>query len=378
VLGETRDLPDRPRTANALRLGVSPHLELEETPWRLSFMRSLAANAPRFEEPLPWSGRSGDGAEARLGSHCGLATHGLVCADVSGDERRSRRGPDGVRTLDAAPRVGTCVAEGRGRVGDPAERSVLTPRWRDAAMTSPSLDGDLVAHPQGSELACAGGALPLPNKNGFPGGMCTASCKAENEGAATTESGRDVVCARVPELRFEEFCYFSFGAPGTRLADAALQTMPIDACLTSTLGGRKQSDFWQLQACDAARPCRDDYVCAQVPGAKDGGAAGGCVPPYFVMQLRVDGPPSDRPGNATTAEPGGPPPGPAACVPNDPAPRASEWDPSISRDACLADPVLCLEDVTNPITGSDFICWKNGMLTSRCNKRCANGSFVNP
>ncbi|MBX3263164.1 MAG: hypothetical protein KF782_26050 [Labilithrix sp.] len=40
-------------------------------------------------------------------------------------------------------------------------------------------------------------------------------------------------------------------------------------------------------ACNVAVPCRDDYVCAYVPGAPEG--TGACMPPYFIFQARVDG-----------------------------------------------------------------------------------------
>lgn len=41
-----------------------------------------------------------------------------------------------------------------------------------------------------------------------------------------------------------------------------------------------------LRACGPADPCRPDYLCARTP---DGGSA--CLPPYFVLQMRVDGHP---------------------------------------------------------------------------------------
>lgn len=39
--------------------------------------------------------------------------------------------------------------------------------------------------------------------------------------------------------------------------------------------------------CNVQFPCRDDYVCAYVPGAPKGNGA--CMPPYFIFQARVDG-----------------------------------------------------------------------------------------
>jgi hypothetical protein len=39
-------------------------------------------------------------------------------------------------------------------------------------------------------------------------------------------------------------------------------------------------------ACDTTRPCRPDYLCA-----KTATGVGACLPPYFVLQMRVDGHP---------------------------------------------------------------------------------------
>jgi hypothetical protein len=47
-----------------------------------------------------------------------------------------------------------------------------------------------------------------------------------------------------------------------------------------------------LRSCSRAEPCRDDYVCLRMPNEPlDHGA---CVPPYFLAQVRIDGPPIDR------------------------------------------------------------------------------------
>ncbi|MBL9111705.1 MAG: hypothetical protein JNM74_20645, partial [Myxococcales bacterium] len=138
-------------------------------------------------------------------------------------------------------------------------------------------------------------------------------------------------------------------------------------------GGKIQSDLFQLQTCDVANQCRDDYVCARVPGP-NGTTVGGCVPPYFIFQLRVDGPPSDR-ILASAAPPGGGT-APATCTPNEPALRPQDMDNAQTRPSCLASPVDCVEDLPNPTNGGSFICWKNGAFTASCSRRCVNGSFV--
>jgi len=400
ILGEARPNDparpelDRAQSGNALNMGVSPHLELEETPYRLGYIRAIAAGADgrTYAEPLPWHGRSGvdmapDGkfvgagaTKAPLGSHCSLdntafggwdCQPGLECVDVSGDERKYSLGAGGVRTLDAKSRLGTCRAAGAGRIGDPAQLSAIAPRWTSQPQLITALDGDVVSRIPNYPTPCADGSFVLPNRNGFPGGMCSAGCRQAGGGAVSSVGGRDVVCARVPELRFEEFCYFKFESATTTLANAQLQTQPIEQCLASTAGGKIQSDFFQLQRCDVTKQCRDDYVCARVPGPS-GTNVGGCVPPYFIFQLRVDGPPSDR--NVAGPVPSGPPP--TGCVPNQPGTRPTEMDNAKTREACLADPVDCVEDVPNPTNGANFICWKNGSKTASCSRKCQNGTFV--
>lgn len=401
ILGETRPKdPAHPeldvaQSGNALHVGVSPHLELEETPYRLGYIRAIAGGADgrTYDLPLPWHGRSGvdlgaDGTflgagatQGPVGSHCSLdntafggwdCQPGLECADVSGDERRYVLGAGGVRTLDAKPRIGTCRAAGGGRIGDPAQQSTVTPRWTNQGQLIGSLDGDVVSRTTNYTTPCSAGSFMLPNRNGFPGGMCSMGCRDAGPGAVSSIGGREAVCTRVPELRFEEFCYFKFGAASTTLANAELQTQAIEQCLTSTTGGKIQSDFFQLQKCDARNACRDDYVCARVPGP-NASTVGGCVPPYFIFQLRVDGPPSDRTLTAAAPATPGPPP---ACSPNQPGLRVSDMDNTKTRDACLADPTDCAEDVPNPTNGGSFICWKNGAFSSSCARKCQNGSFV--
>lgn len=58
---------------------------------------------------------------------------------------------------------------------------------------------------------------------------------------------------------------------------------PLDFCLAN------YTEEAGLRACDARRPCRDDYICVATDSKqKDKGT---CIPPYFVFQFRVDGHP---------------------------------------------------------------------------------------
>lgn len=51
--------------------------------------------------------------------------------------------------------------------------------------------------------------------------------------------------------------------------------------------GDRYTEFVGLRECDKGIPCRDDYICI---ATKDR-ASGACLPPYFMMQFRVDGHP---------------------------------------------------------------------------------------
>jgi len=66
----------------------------------------------------------------------------------------------------------------------------------------------------------------------------------------------------------------------------------FNACLAGAQNFKKCFDtegrytaFVGLRACDTTRPCRDDYMCIATRNT----AVGACLPPYFMMQFRVDG-----------------------------------------------------------------------------------------
>jgi hypothetical protein len=134
----------------------------------------------------------------------------------------------------------------------------------------PGAEGDrLLPEPRQActvEGAVVGRGTCASARNGFPGGACTASCDRLGEVRG------EAVCLDVPRAGFEEVCF----APG----------VPFEACLATHVNRER------LRACDAARPCREDYACARVPGAPAG--TGACVPPYFLFQLRVDMPLANR------------------------------------------------------------------------------------
>lgn len=228
LLGHERDPA---ADIDALAIAVSPHFVAEQG-WR----KALAeGDAPG---PRPFSERH----QGRWGERCGLGdagfadwtcAPGLVCRALEDDE------------------LGVCVPEAAS-LGDPCEYGTMRMR------ADPSADRvqDLTAYD------CADGAFCEANSVGFPAGMCAASCR---------ELGSDGVCGGIPSLTDFNRCL--------------ARKIPFRTCIAETVNPRA------LRACDDERPCRDDYVCARVPGEPQGGA---CLPPYFLFQLRVDGHPAAR------------------------------------------------------------------------------------
>ena len=92
---------------------------------------------------------------------------------------------------------------------------------------------------------------------GFPGGMCSGNC---------SKLGPNAACGSIAVL-------FGFN-------QCLAKGKPFENCLVSNV--RPGS----LRACNSTTHCRDDYICA-----KTSSGAGGCIPPYFLFQLRVDGHP---------------------------------------------------------------------------------------
>ncbi|HEX5661636.1 MAG TPA: hypothetical protein VFX59_30810, partial [Polyangiales bacterium] len=86
-------------------------------------------------------------------------------------------------------------------------------------------------------------------------------------------------------------CASSCGSPGSTCGAIALLA-PFNDCLAR---GRPFAECAQharpagLRGCDPDNPCRDDYLCARTAAGK-----GACLPPYFVLQMRVDGHPTPR------------------------------------------------------------------------------------
>ncbi len=249
LLGEERD---RSVAFNALAVGHSPHLGADLT-WRRAYLDALADGRP-LPSSRPFAVRpDGEGA---YGAECGVAPEyaawtcgpGLVCRDL-------HHGP-----------VGVCAPAVTSRAGEPCEAVKTAPASRPEGPLVTSLGADPSCPAPVNEART--GLFCAPNWLGFTGGMCSERCDAIGE----IDARSSAICAGLPSAGYEAECFVG--------------REPVEACLPRHLVRAR------IATCDAAHPCRDDYACARIPGAPTG--VGACIPPYFVFQLRVDGPALDR------------------------------------------------------------------------------------
>jgi hypothetical protein len=229
------DAGDAP-PGTALVTGTSPHLQ-GDVLRRERLVEALAVGHPP-DYARPFAERSDDEGGA-YGQACGLGDGGFAAWTCQ----------PGLRcvALDAEAggtnAVGACLPSTPG-VGDPCQLGPVRPH------ADPHRDRVVDVQ----ERACPPDMVCNVSAVGFPGGMCTGSCATPG--------------------------------PDGRCGPMALLA-PFNACLARgepfvrCLGHVRPAG---LRACDADQPCRNDYVCMRTEG--DGGV---CMPPYFLMQLRVDG-----------------------------------------------------------------------------------------
>jgi hypothetical protein len=197
--------------------------------------RALEAVA-RGEEPSPLRPAAERDEDGALFAHCG-AKDGAFSDWTCADGLECRTGAD--------PEIGSCLPPGPPPVGAPCETGLVT------ANRDPHRDAAHLAR----AVPCADYRVCEKNSVGFPGGLCAGGCDGLDPPG---------VCGRIAILDAFNRCV------------AAHE--PFTDCVT------RHSRPGALRACGANEPCRDDYVCARLPGG-----GGACIPPYFLFQLRVDG-----------------------------------------------------------------------------------------
>lgn len=221
---------DPSRQADVIAVPHSPHFQ-DELVRRRRYLTELFAGRAPDELRLP-AERMGSGD---YGSHCGLMPEGEYSAWTCETGLRCTR-------LDDAE-VGSCLPTQAGP-GDACEFGRITANanaHRDfVALEAPSSCGS--GHCERSAV-------------GFPGGMCSQSCSSLPETAR---------CGGIARL--------------TEFNSCLARQIPFETCIAdSTRPGA-------LRRCSLTDPCREDYICARL---SDG--SGGCIPPYFLFQMRVDG-----------------------------------------------------------------------------------------
>jgi hypothetical protein len=228
LLGE--DAPDA-AAENALAVAVSPQVTAD-LPRRARVAQQLLAGA-EADFAAPFAERASDAGG--YGEPCGLGGDasfaGWTCAAGLG-----------CSAIEAGPGggIGQCLPAEHA-VGDACESGSVIQR---ADRLRDRMGGVRVE--ECPSMVCNRSGV------GFPGGMCTAACEA----------------------------------PGASCGSIAILDS-FNACLArgenflSCIRGNVRPAG--LRACDEQHACRDDYVCARAA------AAGVCLPPYFVFQLRVDG-----------------------------------------------------------------------------------------
>lgn len=225
--------------ANSILSSFSSHF-LNDQERRKDYLKKVFANQTP-DEFRSYSVRS-PSEKGTWGAHCSLdkdpafktwtCEKGLVCKAYD---------------LEKHSPLGTCVEPSSASEGSPCRVGQYKPHW------SPKKD-KIVAQ---KELGCRDDLICETTRVGFPGGMCSGDC---------SQLGKNATCGSIAVL-------FGFN-------QCLAHGKAFDDCLANNI--RPGS----LRACDSQNPCRDDYICAKTLKGK-----GGCIPPYFLFQLRVDGHP---------------------------------------------------------------------------------------
>jgi hypothetical protein len=228
-----------------MEVGSSPHLN-DELLWRHQQLIDVK-NGVSSASARPFAERD-DELPGIYGAHCGLGdasfeswscAEGFQCADINGEE------------------VGMCVSDKRGP-GDACQLSEVTLESDPHKDRVTNVEATACFTPNGSSARCTNFV------GGFPNGHCGGGCGSLKKGQIASGIG-DAICGE-------------FAASG------------FNACLASGKNFTectKNNGKTLRRRCDAFTPCGDDYVCAGIPGAPAG--VGGCQPPYFIFQGRVDG-----------------------------------------------------------------------------------------
>lgn len=235
-LGKDRQETD---AVNAIQISASPHFLTDQKRRNEFFAQAKLGQAGSAARPFSVRPQGDAGL---MGSHCGLGdpsfknwtcATGYECVDFLNDQNLS---PTGV-CMPVQARAGSLCLPG-------------------------VIKHDLNSHKDRVQLkaekACGSSQHCEKVRVGFPGGLCSGGCENLKAGE---------VCGSIAILQGFNDCLFQ-------------RKHSFSHCLKTNV--RPGS----LQACSETEFCRDDYICARTSEGK-----GGCIPPYFLFQLRVDGHP---------------------------------------------------------------------------------------
>jgi hypothetical protein len=291
LLGVDRPLGDddaayaRATDGNRLQSAISPHLRAE-VPRRIAYAEKIAAGEePNRVRPHP-AAPTAASASAGMACPLGTDTPWQPWGCTEGSECRALVSREG-----ASPLVGQCTPR-EPKAGAPC-RSVTIATTEPPSTTGLAFNvrafTDRVTEQRtgtlGEKTITATKYSCRPPQIGVPLGRVTRHCRDDEYTFATfTDASPPEICAIVGGKGFE-----------------AMATGAFDASTFASVVGRGL-----LDTCTPERPCREDYICQQIPDflaqskhpasperitqlrAKD---TGFCTPTYFVYQLRLDGHP---------------------------------------------------------------------------------------
>lgn len=221
---------DASRRADVIAVAHSQHFG-DELVRRTSYLDALLSGQSP-DESRPPAERMARGV---YGAHCGLHSDGEFAAWDCEPGLSCQRVND--------EQVGLCLPS-EPSAGDACEVGTMIEK-ADARRDFVRLD---------RPTTCGTGVCER-NAVGFPGGMCSGSCAALPASAT---------CGGIALLSEFNACL--------------ARQIPFEQCILDN------SRPGALRKCSSAEPCREDYICARLPSGD-----GGCIPPYFLFQMRVDG-----------------------------------------------------------------------------------------
>ena len=291
---------------NRLDLPFSPHV-YAELARRLAYVDNVAqGRSPNTFRPHPsapaavWQGGVPSYVAASDNMPCPLTADFKGSARWSCDARRGLTCQPVVTNASASSNLGQCVPAAQNIHAGLTCRSNLI---EDSVAANPLGDSvsfnlrafsDRVSRDEMIYKVPEGKLSGLdyncrPTRIGVPLGRITRPCTPDESKLAAVQPGQipDEICAIVGGKGFEQMAKGYF--------DSAAFAAGVGRGL--------------LNSCSPSRPCREDYICQEMPdlltGAKFGVSAqtlnvlksrriGFCTPTYFVYQLRLDGHPNPR------------------------------------------------------------------------------------